>query len=189
MMRLGQPFWLQQLRNNPETPSSVFLLACALGEHRKMSLRKAFLAGSSLEEEPRPREDYSWPGVAWISKFTQLTNKEVSQAVAWLESAGYMRLEHTVWVLMVPAWQRERADHMGESLRQSLARKAAADRRRIVRNTNGTVSPGAWATSEDFLRERSPEQIAAETRLCNLMDADAPADVINDAIAYLGVYS
>ena len=85
-MRLGQPFWLQQLRNNPETPSSVFLRACALGEHRKMPLRKAFLAGSSLEEEPH---------------------------------------------------------------------------------------------------QRSPEQIAAETRLCNLMDADAPAYVINDAIAHL----
>jgi hypothetical protein len=78
MMRFGQPFWLQQLRYNPETPLSVFLLAWALAEHRKMSLRKAFLAGSSLEAEPRPREDYSWPGVAWISKFTQLTNEEIS---------------------------------------------------------------------------------------------------------------
>jgi hypothetical protein len=185
MMRLGQPFWLQQLRNNPETPSSVFVLAWALGEHRKRSLRKAFLAGSSLDEKPRPREDYSWPGVAWIGKFTQLTNEEITQAIAWLESAGYMHLEHTTWILMVPSWQRERADQMGESLRQSLACKAAADRRRIVRNADGTVSPGAWAASEDFLRERSPEQIAAETRLCNLMDADAPAYVINDAIAHL----
>jgi hypothetical protein len=91
-----------------------------------------------------------------------------------------------VWVLMVPSWQRKRADRMGESLRQSLARKATADRRRIIRNADGTVSPGAWVASEDFLRERSPEQTAAETRLCNLMDADAPADVINDAIRSLG---
>jgi hypothetical protein len=72
-----------------------------------------------------------------------------------------------IWAQPYGCLMNERGDYLAELFRQRIAKRFAEDRRRIVRNPDGTVSPGSWVSREEWLRrtaEPTPETVAAFIR-------------------------
>jgi hypothetical protein len=72
-----------------------------------------------------------------------------------------------IWAQPYGCLMNERGDYLAELFRQRIAKRFAEDRRRIVPNPDGTVSPGSWVSREEWLRrtaEPTPETVAAFIR-------------------------